>query len=352
MNKLNFKHLFLLLAAAAFILVSCTKEGETGAQGEPGTNGTNGTDGKDGVDGNAACIQCHTIDYMDAVDVQYDMSGHAAGASVGYAGKRNDCAMCHSYEGFVETQLTGRDTTAADIPIPTRIDCATCHSSHATFDFELDGPDYALRGTNPVDLLMYRAADPPSVVTLDMGGTSNLCTNCHQPRRVGPVDDGTGTFRITSTHWGPHHGPQSTTIEGIGAYELGAGYPTPGSSTHRTEASCTSCHMHKATTAEDAGSHTWHVPIESCTGCHEGATNFDINGVQTDVAEMMEQLKQKFIDNNMWDTESDHIIPGTYPLAHAGAYYNYAWIVDDRSEGVHNPSYIKTLLINSIGAFD
>jgi len=112
--------------------------------------------------------------------------------------------------------------------------------------------------------------------------------------------------------------------------------------------------MHKATEAtdEETGGHTWHVALGSCTECHADATDFNINGVQTNVQDMLVQLKQKFVDNDMWDSESDHIIPGTYPLNWAGAYYNYVWVKDDRSDGVHNPDYIQTLMINSIAVFN
>ena len=104
--------------------------------------------------------------------------------------------------------------------------------------------------------------------------------------------------------------------------------------------------MHEST------GHTWHVDVESCTDCHEGATDFNINAVQTEVQDMMTQLKAKFIAAGMWDETDDEIIPGNYPLDHAGAYYNYAWVLDDRSDGVHNAAYIKTMLTNSIAAFE
>jgi len=348
MKKFNFRHLLLLLAAAMFVMVSCTKEGAQGPAGPAGPAGENGTDGTDGVDGNATCLQCHTLANKDAIMAQYDMSGHSAGLYVGYAGGRNNCAMCHSHEGFVETQHTGMDTTAANIPIPTHIQCQTCHDFHETLDFENDGPDYAIRQNGPVDLLMYRAANPPSVVTLDFGNNSNLCLNCHQPRRVGPVDDGTGNFTITSTHYGPHHGPQGTYLQGIGGAEVGVGYPEPGSSTH-VQAGCTGCHMHEY--ADSEGGHTWKVPVASCTPCHEGATSLDINGKQTEIEGLIAQLAEGLTAAGILDDEG-HVVTGTYPLEHAQAFYNYAGLIDDRSNGVHNYGYIHTLVVNSIGALD
>ena len=325
-----------------FIVASCTKEGPAGKDGAPGINGSDGTNG---VDGNVSCLQCHTFAIMDEINAQYETSGHAAGNFVGYAGGRNGCAMCHSDQGFVETQATGRDTTATNIAIPMRIGCGTCHDDHVTFDFEVDGYVVPLRGVEPVELLMYRVID--EVVTLDFGGNSNICANCHQPRRTGPVDDGTGNFYISSTHYGPHHGPQATLLEGIGGAELGSGYPTPGSDPHRTQASCVTCHM--AAYASEEGGHSWHTSLDACKVCHDDATSFDYRGKQAEIAGLIEELKTGLMTQGVLDEEG-HPVVGTYPIAHAQAFYNYAGIVDDRSDGIHNYEYIKTLLINSINA--
>lgn len=357
MKKINlFYFVTAIVFGLALTISSCTKEGPTGPAGADGAVGENGTDGTDGVDGNATCMECHTLGNKAAVEADYAMSTHFNSVvqwngqlTYQYAGEgpnRTSCTGCHTEQGFVAWQYTGNgiypDTNGVQSGMP--IGCIACHDMHSTFDFENDGVDYALRTTDPVDLKMYMAMDPPQTVTLDMGGSSNLCANCHQPMSPGPDPEAGELFTITSSHWGPHHGPHATTLEGIGAYELGAGYPTPGTSTHRTEASCTSCHMHEGT------GHKWEVTIASCTDCHEGIENFDWHGVQTEVQGLMAELKQKLDDAGMLD-EGDHIIPGDYPVDHAGAYYNYVWVKDDRSDGVHNPGYIKTMLINSIGAF-
>lgn len=340
MRKINLAQVFMLMAMMLVIAAGCTKEGPAGPAGQDGTDGT------DGVDGNASCIQCHTIEHMTAVEAQYAQSGHAAGNFVGYAGGRKSCAMCHSDEGFRETQHTGADTTAADIPIPTHIQCSTCHDFHQTLDFENDGPDYAMRTNGPVELVMF----PDNPTTLDFNNNSNLCVNCHQPRTPAPT--GTGDFTITSTHWGPHHGPQGTMLQGIGGAEIGVGYPEPGSSTH-TQVGCIGCHMAEYQEGEDGGvgGHTWHVSVAACTQCHEGATSTDINGKQTEIAGLLEDLKDALFTAGVVTEEGEPIV-GTYPIVQAQAYYNYAGIMDDRSLGVHNPSYIKQLLTNSINAIN
>lgn len=303
-----------------------------------------GCEGPAGENGNDTCEECHNIANQNLKSAEYELSGHAAGANVGYAGGRNACAACHSHEGYVETQHTGRDTTAANIPIPTRIDCETCHENHSTFSDE-DEVDYAIRGGEPVKLAMF--ADK----TVDFGKSSNLCASCHQPRREGPTADENGEFRITSTHWGPHHGPQATYLQGIGAYEVNGSvsYPAEGSSAHAGSGACVSCHMGEST--NDGGGHTFAANVASCTACHSDATTMDINGVQTEVAGLLEDLADILKAKGVLDNEG-HVVPGKYDVDLAGAYYNYIGIEEDRSLGVHNPAYIKAVLKNTIAAID
>jgi hypothetical protein len=45
---------------------------------------------------------------------------------------------------------------------------------------------------------------------------------------------------------------------------------------------------------------------------------------------------------------SDSSIPGTYPVEVAGGCLNYKALTEDRSLGVHNPTYIKHVLEYSI----
>ena len=346
-NKL-LRLIVLVLSVGVIALVASCKgdTGDRGASGINGTDGVNGTDGTPGVAGNMVCMECHNLTKKSEVTAQYLLSQHAEGATVGYAGGRNGCAKCHSDQGFRETQYTGHDTTAVDIGLAQNIQCGTCHDFHQSLDFENE-PNYALRTVAKVDLLMYRADDPTAdPVTIDMGPESNICANCHQPRRVGPVSTDDST-RVTSSHYGPHHGPQSTTLAGLGAYELGTGYPAQGEgSKHATDASCTTCHMH-------GGDHTWVPSIEGCntTDCHDGSmTSVTDNSRQISFRTLMDALASKLTTAGLLDVDG-HPVVGTYPTEEVGALYNYEWLLDDRSSGVHNFPYSETLLNNSIAVF-
>jgi hypothetical protein len=346
---MKFKKLFLMaISIGAIALISSCKgpEGPAGAAGTNGTNGVDGTDGTPGVAGNAVCMECHNLTVKAEITAAWETSGHGEGNFVGYAGGRNDCAKCHSDQGFRETQYTGQDTTVANVGLPQPIQCGSCHDFHQSLDFENE-PNYALRTMGPVDLIMYRAADPEAdPVTINLGDNSNLCANCHQPRRVGP-DLTEDSAYVSSSHYGPHHGPQSTSLAGLGASELGTGYPAPGTgSAHATSSTCTTCHMH-------SGDHTWEPSLASCNdaACHNGAlTTVTDNTRQLAFATSMATLATKLTDEGLLDVDG-HPVKGTFEADFVGALYNYEWLVDDRSNGVHNFPYLERMLANSIAVF-
>ena len=258
----------------------------------------------------------------------------------------NRCAQCHGEEGYIDYINLGEAMDGYENPSP--ISCTTCHDQHSTFDFENDGFDFALRTFDPVTLVL----DPS--YTLDFGNTSNNCITCHQPRSSYPVpaDDGTGLYEITSTRFGPHHGPQSTMFEGIlGANVPGAeGYPGIASTTHRQASSCTQCHMAPSDDIAE-GLHSWNINIATssvCTSCHTtGPVPDQIAGFDTDIA----SLKQLLNDVGIINVENRSAL-GTYPVKQAQAAWNYMTLIEDRSKGIHNPAYTKALLKNSIEALE
>ena len=91
-----------------------------------------------------------------------------------------------------------------------------------------------------------------------------------------------------------------------------------------------------------------------CTGCHASAEDFDVNGFQTDVQAKLDQLQARLLELGVieYDAEDEsyHPVLGTYPMAQAQAFFNWIGIAEDRSLGVHNPSYVEALLDNSIEA--
>jgi hypothetical protein len=303
------------------------------------------------------CMGCHN-DTTVITDKQTGMSEavHGTGESYG-RGTSAGCAGCHSGGGFSAMVAAGLtpDTVEAGDPNPTRQDCRTCHQIHTSYT----SADWALETTAAVPLYAF------DEVVYD-GGKGNLCANCHQPRRAIDAADPNGMINVSSSHWGPHHGPQSAMILGVG----GAGdvVGAPGAHTMLVRDTCVTCHI------GENNSHTFEAVEASCVVCHSDADGFDVDGLQTEVAALIEQLRDLLLAKGLLaaDEEEDvvvgyegddevpviekqivgyHPVVGDYPAAEASALWNYIMIeIEDGSLGVHNPGYTKALLEASIAA--
>jgi hypothetical protein len=280
------------------------------------------------------CTECHNdTAVITGKKAPWETSVHGSGTAAEYAGGRDGCAACHSGASFSKMVEEGGTpaTWEGDIADVTHQDCRTCHEIHTTYTAD----DWALETTDPVALYAFEDA------TFD-GGAGNLCANCHQPRRIMDGDVVDGVLNWSSTHYGPHHGPQGAMLMGLGgAGEASEG--NPGAHYSMVENTCASCHL------GEADNHTFVPNVAACQGCHADAENFDINGSQTEVAEMLEQLEAALVAAGMWDVEADHAVVGEYPEAEAAALWNYVYVAhEDASLGVHNPNYTKALLEASL----
>ncbi|WP_242204005.1 hypothetical protein [Aestuariivivens insulae] len=370
----------LIVITSSLMFFQCTSD-YTAIPGQDGIDGVDGVNGVDGIDGVGVqqCIDCHASEHRNEIKDAYVLSGHATGTSWA-RGESGRCARCHNNEGYIDL-LSGMyievdanndpvlDQYGNEIPsanfdgyqVSHNITCTGCHApekGHRSFDFENDGNDYALRNIHPINLYI----DP--MVSLDMTsnadplGLSNTCINCHQPRNSYPIPSGTGDVTITSRRFGPHHGPQSTMLEGImGANIAGTtGYPGRGTAAHKTGASCTSCHMGETTDGTD-GSHTWEPTLNTCVECHNNMTAIP----EQITAWTNYQTLHDLLVTKGYISESGSVQGGNggnasssnplvVPVSHAQAIWNYKTLEEDQSNGIHNPIYAEALLKNSIEA--
>jgi hypothetical protein len=275
------------------------------------------------------CGECHNdTTLITAKHTAWAESNHGMNESY-VRGTSASCAGCHSGGAFSDMVAAGLNPGSVENgdPEPTRQDCRACHQIHTTYT----GEDWALATTDAVDLYAFEG------VTYD-GGTGNLCTNCHQPRRQidAAVD---GMVEVTSTHWGPHHGPQSAMLLGL----AGAGEVEGSAHAHyeMVENTCVGCHL---------ANHAFEPSVEVCQACHSGAENFDINGVQTEVQAMLDELEEALIARG-WLDEEGHPAVTSIPEGEAAALWNWIYIAhEDKSLGIHNPAYTKALLEASMAA--
>lgn len=326
-------------------------QGEVGPEGPTGPTGSDGQDGQDGQNGAENCLECHGNNQLITAKIfQWENSLHNLGGT--YVRNNATCAGCHTSQGFIDRLATGGMTASMDVTEPLPVNCYTCHQIHQTYTAD----DWALTQSNPVTIDLTQE-------TVDLGN-SNQCINCHQPRI--PTDGipevgATGDYTITSSRYGPHHGAQGTMFVGAGiagAYEIGEDYRNSAHTALLADNACVTCHMADPIDANGAGGHTFRIAAEDgelnfngCLECHtEDEAEALVEGTQAEITEKLETLAGLLRTIGILNPTADRSVPGTYSAVEVGCYYNYIFIVEDQSLGVHNARYARTLLDNSIAA--
>ena len=69
----------------------------------------------------------------------------------------------------------------------------------------------------------------------------------------------------------------------------------------------------------------------------------DVNGKQTEIKEKLETVKAALQAKGLMDAKGV-VVVGDYPEAEAAALWNYLFIEEDKSDGVHNMPYANALL--------
>ncbi len=196
LDLLNHKHIYkLILLCVLIFAISCTKEGPTGPTGK---------DGLDGKDANIVCGTCHNnTSGLLAKQNQWKNSLHATGYN--FYRNSNQCAFCHTEQGFLESIKEGKYATAGTINDPVGITCRTCHNVHNKFD----QTDYSLTYSEPVKFMFNQAESHDF-------GKGNLCARCHQARTLSPQPVvGGADITINNSRWGPHNNPSANVVAGM-----------------------------------------------------------------------------------------------------------------------------------------
>ncbi|MFO7588782.1 MAG: hypothetical protein R6X22_12045 [Gemmatimonadota bacterium] len=300
---------------------------------------------------NSLCTPCH-----DAQITEWETSGHAlvAGGDVAvfneehYVGN-SSCDYCHTSEGFIRVN----DPAYADFDFGeefSHIGCPTCHDPHVG---EAGGGNEAqLRTLGSVELAYILPWEPgdEEAARIEGYGPGQTCVQCHKARRnnsnvQGQIANGYG-------HFGPHGSPQGDMFIGAGSYEI-PGFTYDGDHAHENLISdgCVTCHM---AFDEAFGGHIVHnfMPsIDVCTQCHPGATDFDINGVQTAIQGKLDQLAGLIGGGYAdWETLMATLNTDnpTWTVAEREAAYGGVFVYNSGDFGVHNPDYANSLLDNAI----
>jgi len=300
-----------------------------------------------------ACSQCHDEPSHHIKSAAWANSMHAVTTRdpVGNA----TCAGCHSGDGFVN-RMNGATITDTSYHA---INCYTCHEPHGQTAPANDA--HLIRNMASATL-----SDGTKVTT---AGEGVLCMQCHQSRVNAStyVDTTAG-----SAHFGPHEGPQADMLMGTNGYTYGEKIP---SSAHQyiVQNTCVACHMQTVAATDpaflNAGDHTFkttYAPagkpaedlVAACQGCHgPEVTAFDfplfdydgdgvIDGVQTEVQHLLDKLSTMLPPDNTVKTALT--IDSTWTKPQLEAAYNWLFVTNDGSHGVHNTAYAVGLLKGSI----
>lgn len=385
--------------------------GEDGAKGEPGATGPAGPPGPPGPQGtpgtvadgggvlSGACTTpCHT--FGGVVD-QWRFSNHSHPQNNEVGG--GACGNCHAIDG-IQHRVANKYSVAPDAGVPAdvakghlnfkaasgaiteigyggattigRIHCSTCHAFDSTNDPHVTGKYVAgqapLRVPGGVNdtVILEKTADASAGVPTGQElayRAGNVCVFCHKSRK--DVSLYITASNALSTRWGPHDGPQADVYSGKGGYHFAG--QTYGSSAHATVANaCVSCHMQPVATNANVPDHTMKPTVAFCKTCHTQytGTTFDIQGGQSIVRSGLRELRTllndagrltrstaapyaNLSDEDLADNQFhlDTVRPGSPAAApEAGALYNYLIIARSKDFGVHNPTYAKQLLWDSI----
>ena len=335
------------------------------------------------------CGACHDSMTHHVKNFEWGQALHGMGLQVNRSGNTDSsCGICHSAKGFVDFRDPGfhlLDSTQTNLvrgSYNEGITCAACHDPHST-------------GMGAYQLRNIPSFTIATNLVITRGGDGIICMNCHHDRNNGELSAVTGlsTNRsgIVSIGSTPHHGTQADMLFGTNGIQYGMTMP---SSRHWEvcQDTCVTCHMQDtptnlvASAVNKVGGHTFKISYNgtvtnilssavvppptntiyltsACAPCHQGITNFNfggedydqdgvVSGVQQEIANMMVQLvallppyNGLYVSNNLIFAAS-----ATSPddMKRRKAAYNYWFVYEDRSLGVHNPKYAAALLRASI----
>lgn len=332
----------------------------------------------DGITGNTnaisvsfdpgVCSQCHDEAPNHFKSAEWNNSLHAATTRIPTgSASRIACVRCHTgigFEAYLENLNSG--VPYATNTVYEAITCQACHDPH-----DASNP-HQLRGSTTFTL-----SDGTVVAN---AGAGALCFNCHSSRN-GSVTNSLVNYPQGLPTWnggssfGPHDSPQADMLEGVNAVTYGKVIP---SSPHANVVSdtCAGCHMQPVASSSpaftEAGGHTFKMSYVNtngqevalttvCAQCHGNLTTFDfpvadyngdgvIEGVQTEVQHLLDKLST-LLPNSSGAIDGQIKSPSpktTWTQQQLEAGYNYQFVKNDGSMGIHNAAYAVGLLKASI----
>jgi len=325
-----------------------------------------------------ACSQCHDDLPNHYYYAEWANSKHAnMTRTPSGSASRIMCVRCHTTPGFIG-YVNNLVTPAPYVTNYTfeSVDCQGCHNPH-----DASNPFQLRTGEN------FTMADGTLVTNAGAGG---FCFNCHNSRNGSVTNSLVGypNLQVTwngGSAFGTHDSPQADMLEGVNAVTYGQ---VIAQAPHANVVSntCVGCHMQPIASTDPAftlaGGHStlmsYNVITNGmtnkvvvayvCTQCHGAVTNFNIlvpdavgygysQGIQTQVQILLNQLSMLLPPSGYQANPNNYIADGlvkspssqtNWPQKFLQAAYNYQFVSNDGSLGVHNGPFAIGLLKASI----
>jgi hypothetical protein len=325
------------------------------------------------------CNQCHDAPTHHIKGTEWYVSKHAgvdSAARVPSGPNRPLCVGCHTADGFIDRMNhLGSTNSYTTNTMYAAIGCQTCHEPHGK----------TIPDDNPHLLRALGSYTMPDGFVVTNAGFGAICLECHHNRN-GSVTNMLAKYPLGQPTWaggssfGTHDGPQGDMIFGINAVTYGQNIP---SSAHRYALTnvCVDCHMQTVNLGDPAflhaGGHTFGMsyPVvtggvtnvvaktDVCAQCHGAKSSFNfavsdyngdgvIEGVQTEIQHLLDKLSTLL-------PNSSGVVDGTvkssltfrtnWTQAQLQAGYNWQYVNNDGSRGVHNAPFAAGILKASIG---
>lgn len=335
------------------------------------------------------CTACHDPHKADngigQEHTDWAASGHGDVNAAGWANRdfksydaAGSCTPCHTSTGFINFVNGGfvmPTTTWATVGDNSR-EVLTCRACHTDFNFK-----NRVRSIGAVKAMYTYAGQ---AITFPSVGASNLCVTCHSGR--GNVE----TAR--TTRYQGHHAPAAGILfndkSHMGYEFTGKSYDNATSFIHDnigtsavpgtgTNGPCVACHMNAAT---NANSHTFAAVTKNsagtitavpnsavCAKCHADVSDLDTMRLgyneagqllKAYLSNALENYKNKKYSNDSKDADvlakTAYLITDTTNVAAEiyGSYQNYMMVGDEAGAYVHNYTYAKRLIFDSIDWMD
>lgn len=321
------------------------------------------------------CSQCHDDLKTHYYSAEWNNSLHAnMTRTPSGSASRIACVRCHTAPGFV--QYVANQASPGNYVTNYSYEAVTCQACHDPHD-----------ASNPHQLRTSTVVPLADGTVVTNAGAGGFCFNCHTSRN-GSVTNSIVNYPQLLATWnggssfGPHDSPQADMLEGVNGYNYGQVLPN---SPHANVVSntCVGCHMQTVASTDPAftlaGGHTTKmsyvntngvkVPVTYvCAQCHGNINTFNfpvadydgdgvIEGVQDEVQGLLNKLTTLLPPSGYQANPAKYVADGkvktpstqtNWPAKFLQAAYNYQFVSNDGSKGIHNLAYTVGLLKASI----